>query len=59
LSNTTQFSHGRSILRSDGSNHVNLCVHCVHPDLMTKRLKAFPTKEPHQADSVVAPVEVS
>jgi hypothetical protein len=47
--NTTQFSRGRRVLRSGGPNHVNLRVHCVHLELTTKRLKAFPTKEPQRA----------
>jgi hypothetical protein len=46
--NTIQFSHGRRVLRSGGLNHVNLHVHCVHLELRTKRLKAFPTKEPQR-----------
>jgi hypothetical protein len=29
--NTTQFSRGRRVLRSGGPNHVNHCVHRVHP----------------------------
>jgi hypothetical protein len=48
--NTAQFSHGRRVLRSDGQNHINHRVHHVHLELTTKRLKAFPTKEPHLAD---------
>jgi hypothetical protein len=52
--NTTQFSHGRRILCSGGPNHVNHRVHRVHLDLTTKRLNAFPTKEPQWA----APVAV-
>jgi hypothetical protein len=47
--NTTQFSHGRKVLRSSGLNHVNHRVHRIHVELTTRRLKAFPTKEPHQA----------
>jgi hypothetical protein len=31
LSNITQFSRGRRVLRSGGPNHVNLYVHRVHP----------------------------
>jgi hypothetical protein len=44
--NTTQFSHGRRVLRSGSPNHVNHRVHLVNLELTTKRLKAFPTKEP-------------
>jgi hypothetical protein len=44
--NTTQFSRGRRVLRSGGPNHVNHCVPRVHLGLTTKRLKAFPAKEP-------------
>jgi hypothetical protein len=47
--NTTQFSYGRKVLRSDGPNHVNYCVHRVHLELTTKRLKVFPAKEPQRA----------
>jgi hypothetical protein len=57
--NTTQFSHGRRVLRSGGPNHVNHHVHRVHLGLTTKRLKAFPTKERQWATPVAAPVEVS
>jgi hypothetical protein len=57
--NTTQFSRGRRVLRSGGSNHVNHRVHRVHLELTTKRLKAFPTKEPQRAAPVATPVEVS
>jgi hypothetical protein len=38
---------------------MNHHVHLVHLELTTKRLKAFPTKDPQQAAPVVAPVEVS
>jgi hypothetical protein len=44
--NTTQFSHGRRVLRSGGLNHVNHRVHRVHLELTTKRLKVFSAKEP-------------
>jgi hypothetical protein len=47
--NTTQFSHGCRVLRLDGPNHINPRVPRVHLELTTKRLKAFPAKEPHQA----------
>jgi hypothetical protein len=47
--NITQFSRGRWVLRSGGPNHVNLHVHHVHLELTTKRLKAFPIKEPQRA----------
>jgi hypothetical protein len=47
--NTTQFSHGRRVLRSSGLNHVNHRIHRVHLELTIKRLKVFPTKEPHRA----------
>jgi hypothetical protein len=46
--NITQFSHGRRVLRSGGPNHVNLCIHRIHLELTTKRLKTFPTKEPQR-----------
>jgi hypothetical protein len=57
--NTTQFSRGRRVLRSGGPNHINYRVHCVHLELTTKRLKAFPTKESQRAAPVAAPVKVS
>jgi hypothetical protein len=57
--NTTQLSRGRRVLCSDGPNHVNHRVHCVHLELTTKRLKAFPTKEPQRTAAAAAPVEVS
>jgi hypothetical protein len=56
---TTQFSRGYRVLRSGGSNHINLHVHRVHIGLTTKRLNAFPTKEPQWAAPIAAPVEVS
>jgi hypothetical protein len=59
LSNTTQFSRGRMVLRSGGPNHVNLGVHRVHLYLATKRPKPSPTKEPQQAAPIAAPVEIS
>jgi hypothetical protein len=46
---TTQVSRGRRVLRSGGPNHVNHRVHRVHLELTTKRLKAFPAKEPQWA----------
>jgi hypothetical protein len=57
--NTTQFFCGLSVLRSDGLNHINHRVHCVHLELTTKRLKTFPTKEPQRATPVAALVEAS
>jgi hypothetical protein len=57
--NTTQFSHEHRVLRSGGLNHGNHRVHRVHLELTTKRLKAFPTKEPQRAAPIAAPVEVS
>jgi hypothetical protein len=57
--NTTQFSHGRRVLRSGSPNHVNYRVHHVHLEVTTKRLKAFPTKEPQRAAPVAALVKVS
>jgi hypothetical protein len=57
--NTPRFSRGRRVLRSDGPNHVNHCVHHVHIELTIKRLKVFPTKEPQRAAPVAAPMEVS
>jgi hypothetical protein len=59
LSNTTQFSRKRRTLHSGGPNHINLDVHRVHPELMTKRVKPFPTKEPQLSAPVAAPVKVS
>jgi hypothetical protein len=53
--NTTQFSCGRSVLRSDRLNHINYRIHRVHLELTTKWLKTFPTKEPQRP----APVKVS
>jgi hypothetical protein len=47
--NTTQFSHERRVLRLGNPNHLNDHVHCVHLELTTKRLKAFPAKEPQRA----------
>jgi hypothetical protein len=47
--NITKFSYGRWVLRSGGLNHINHRVHRVHLELTTKRLNAFPTKEPQQA----------
>jgi hypothetical protein len=47
--NTTQFSHGRRVLRSGDPNHINHHVYHVHLELTTKRLKVFPTKEPQRA----------
>jgi hypothetical protein len=47
--NTTRFSRGRRVLRSGGPNHINHHVHRVHLELTTKRLKAFPVKEPQLA----------
>jgi hypothetical protein len=57
--NTTQFFRGRRVLRSSGPNHINHRVHHVHLELTTKKLKAFPTKEPQRAAPTAAPVEVS
>jgi hypothetical protein len=57
--NTTQFSHGRRVLRSDGPNYVNHRVRHVRLELTTKRLNAFPTKESQRAAPVAALVEVS
>jgi hypothetical protein len=57
--NTTQFSRGHRVLRSGGPNHVNHRVYHVHLELIIKRLKVFPTKEPQRAAPVAAPVEVS
>jgi hypothetical protein len=59
LSNTTQFSCERRVLRSGGPNHVNLHVHRIHPQLAIKRPKPSPTKEPQRAALIEAPVEVS
>jgi hypothetical protein len=42
--NTTQFSRGRRLLRSSGSNHVNHHAHRVHPERTTKRAKGLPRK---------------
>jgi hypothetical protein len=56
LSNTTQFSHGRRILCSGGSTHINLRVYRVYPYLDTKRPKPHPIKEPQQDAPVAAPV---
>jgi hypothetical protein len=47
--NTTQLSCGCRVLRSGGQKHINHRVHHVHLELTTKRLKAFPAKEPQQA----------
>jgi hypothetical protein len=47
--NITQFSHRRRVLRSGDPNHVNHRVHHVHLELTTKRLEAFPAKEPQRA----------
>jgi hypothetical protein len=47
--NTTQFSRGCRVLRSGGPNNINHRVHHAHPGLTTKRLKAFPAKEPQWA----------
>jgi hypothetical protein len=47
--NTTQFSRGCRVLRSGSLNHVSHRVHRVYIKLTTKRLKAFPTKEPQWA----------
>jgi hypothetical protein len=57
--NTTQFSNGYRVLCSGGPNHVNHRVHRVYLELTTKRLNAFPTKEPQWAAPVPVPVEVS
>jgi hypothetical protein len=57
--NTTQFSCGRRVLRSDGSNHVNHCVHRVHIELTTKRLKVFPIKELQRVAPIPALMKVS
>jgi hypothetical protein len=57
--NTTQFSCGRRVLHSGDPNNVNHRVHHVHLELTTKRLEAFPIKEPQRAGPVAAPVEVS
>jgi hypothetical protein len=57
--NTTQFSHGRMVLCSDGSNYVNHRAHCVQLELATKRLKTFPAKESQQVAPVADPVKVS
>jgi hypothetical protein len=56
--NTTQFSRGRRVLRSDGPNHVNYHVHRVRIGLTIKR-KPFPIKEPQQSAHVTAPVKIS
>jgi hypothetical protein len=47
------------VLRSDGPNHINHCVHRVHIELTTKRLKVFPIKELQRAAPIAAPVKVS
>jgi hypothetical protein len=57
--NITQFSRGCRVLCSGGPNHINHRVHRVHPERTTKKLKAFPAKEPQRAAPVAAPVEVS
>jgi hypothetical protein len=57
--NTTQFFHGCRVLRSGGPNNVNHHIHLMHLELTTKRLNAFPIKEPQRAAAVAAPVEVS
>jgi hypothetical protein len=57
--NTTQFSRGRSVLRSGGPNHVNHRVHYVHLELTTKKLNAFIIKEAQRTAHVAAPIKVS
>jgi hypothetical protein len=47
--NTTQFSHERRVLHSGDLIYINHRVHRIHLELTTKRLKAFPTKEPQRA----------
>jgi hypothetical protein len=56
--NTTQFSHGHKILRSDDPNHVNHHVRNVHIELTTKKLNDFPIKEVQRTAPVTVPVEV-
>jgi hypothetical protein len=56
---TTQFSCGRMVLRSGGPNHINHCVHRVHIELTTKRLKVFSIKELQRVAPIAAPVKVS
>jgi hypothetical protein len=41
---TTQFSRGCRVLRSDSSNHINHCVHHVHPERTTKKVKGLSRK---------------